>query len=424
MKKTWFDQHFGQFKWIGWAVCIIAASFYCYEYALRIIPSIISLQLRIHYGNLSLSAFGWLASLYYWMYTPMQAVVGVSTDRYGPRHVLIFAIILCFVGSYLFGATHSIYIAGFGRLLTGIGSAFAFVGALKLAAIWLPKKYFPIFSGIIMSIGMLAAIIGDYAMTWLSIHWGWLNLLYITSVFGIILTVIFILFVHEKNVPQTRHKKSTSLGFMYKNFWRLLHTPKYIIIGLIGCFLYISLSGFADMWGIPFLKTIYPNEALRVASVNSTVYWGWFFGAPLISLIASKYNQRISPLRYGSLFAAIIFSIILLFPHLPIVLMGILLFIFGVCCSSENLCFVIARDYESLRFAATAMGVVNLIIMISGIVLQPLIAHIVDWVWSGQIIHGLRIYTLNDYRFALLIVPFFLVVAFFMSFFVHDEVSN
>ena len=104
--------------------------------------------------------------------------------------------------------------------------------------------------------------------------------------------------------------------------------------------------------------------------------------------------------------------------------MGILLFIFGVCCSSENLCFVIARDYESLRFAATAMGVVNLIIMISGIVLQPLIAHIVDWVWSGQIIHGLRIYTLNDYRFALLIVPFFLVVAFFMSFFVHDEVSN
>ena len=424
MKKTWFDRHFGQYQWIGWAVCIIAALFYCYEYSLRIMPSVISLELRTHYDNLSLGAFGTLSSLYYWAYTPMQAVVGVSTDRYGPRHSLLLAILLCVVGNYLFGATSNIYVAGIGRLLVGMGSAFAFVGALKLAAIWLSKKYFPFFSGITMAIGMLAAIIGDYAMTWVNIHLGWQMLIDIGSVLGLILFVVFFLFVQEKTIPKSRKKRENSLGFMYKTFWHLLKSPKYIVLGLIGCFLYLSLAGFADIWGIPFIKTIHPGEQMRAASINSMVFWGWFFGAPLISFIASKYNQRISPLRYGSFIAAILFIIVLVFPHLPIALLGFILFLFGVCCSAEILCFAIARDYTSLKFAATAIGVVNLLIMISGIILQPLIAHIVDWVWNGQMQNGLRLYSLNEYRIALTIIPFFLIISGILTFFLEDTVSE
>jgi MFS family permease len=424
MKKTWFLKHFGSYKWVGWAICILAAVFYCYEYSLRILPSIISGQLRVHYSNLSLGAFGVLSSLYYWAYTPMQAVVGVSTDRYGPRHILLLAIILCVIGNYLFGATNNVYIAGIGRLLTGAGSAFAFVGALKLAALWLPKKYFPFFSGIIMSIGMLAAIIGDYLMTWISIKWGWMTLIVSGSIVGLILFVLFFIFVHEKTIPTSRKKKQNSLGFMYKNFWKLLTSPKYILLGLIGCFLYLSLDGFADIWGIPFIKMIYPNDALEAANINSMVFWGWFFGAPLISFIASKYNQRVSPLRYGSFIAAVLFLIILAYPHLPITLLCIILFLFGLLCSSETLCFVIARDYASLRFAATAMGVVNLIIMISGIILQPLIARIVDWTWHGQMHNGLQIYTLGEYREALLIIPFFLIISGALTFFLKDNVST
>ncbi|PHQ79248.1 MAG: hypothetical protein COB66_07220, partial [Coxiella sp. (in: Bacteria)] len=267
LRKTWFDRHFGQYQWIGWAICILAAFFYCYEYSLRITPSIISTSLRSHYGDLSLSSLGTLSSLYYWAYTPMQAVVGVSIDRYGPRHSLLMAILICIVGNYLFGATSNIYVAAIGRLLVGMGSAFAFVGALKLAAIWLPKKYFPFFSGLLMTVGMIAAIAGDYAMTWINLHWGWHSVIYSGSVIGLILFGIFILAVHEKSIPKTRQKKQTSLGFMYKTFWRLLTTPKYITVGLIGCFLSLSLIGFADMWGIPFLKTLYPNNELHNATI-------------------------------------------------------------------------------------------------------------------------------------------------------------
>lgn len=424
MKNTWFLTKFGKYRWIGWVICILAAAFYCYEYSLRILPSIVSMQIRSHYGNLTLGAFGILSSLYYWAYTPMQAVVGVSTDRYGPRHILLLAIILCIVGNYFFGATHNIYLAGLGRLLVGAGSAFAFVGALKLAALWLPKKYFPFFSGITMSIGMIAAIIGDYAMTWINMKWGWTALIYSGSIVGIILLVFFFIFVHEKTIPESRKKKQNSLGFMYKTFWNLLISPKYILLGLIGCFLYLSLDGFADIWGIPFIKTIYPNQELRAASINSMVFWGWFVGSPLVTFLASKYNQRVSPLRYGGFIAAILFLVILAYPHLPITLLYFILFLFGILCSAETLCFAIAKDYTSLRFAATAMGVVNLIIMISGIILQPLIARIVDWTWNGQVQNGLPIYTLNEYREALLIIPFFLIIAGVLTFFLKDDVSN
>jgi MFS family permease len=423
MKKTWFDRHFGKYTWVGWAICIIAALFYCYEYNLRISPSIISFQLRDHYNDLSLSSFGILSSLYYWAYTPMQAVVGVTTDRYGPRNCLIGAIILCVIGNYLFGASHSLYLAGFGRILVGMGSAFAFVGTLKLAAIWLPKRLFPLFSGLTMSMGMLSAIVGDYAMTWVNMKFGWQWLLHIGSILGIIIFVVFIFLVHEKTMPKVRKKKETSLGFMYKTFFNFLMTPKYILVGLIGCFLYLSLAGFADIWGIPYIKTIYPGEGFRAASINSMVFWGWFVGAPSISFVAAKFNLRVTPIRYGCFAAAVLFAILLAFPHLPIALFGFILFIFGICCSVENLCFVLARDFASLRYAATAIGVVNLIIMISGLVIQPIIAHVVDAVWSGTMQDGLRVYTMHDYRIGLIIIPVFLFIAGILTFFVKDDIK-
>lgn len=423
MKKTWFDRHFGKYSWIGWMICLIAALFYCYEYTLRISPSIISIQLRQHFDNLTISTFGILASLYYWSYTPMQAVVGVATDRYGARHVLIGAIILCALGNYLFGATHNIYIAGLGRILIGMGSAFAFVGTLKLVAVWLPKDYFALFSGLTMSLGMLSAIIGNYGMTWVNIHLGWTWVIDIGTVIGILLATLFTLLVHEKTIPKSRMKKENSIGFMYKTFFSFLSTPKYLIVGFIGCFLYLSLDGFADIWGIPFIKTVYPDQALRAASINSMIFWGWMVGAPTISFIAAKLNIRVIPIRYGSFLGAILFAIFLAHPHMPIALLSLILFFFGVCCSVENLCFVLARDFTSLRFTATAMGVINLIIMISGLIIQPVIAYFVDLAWSGTIKNGLRIYTIGDYQLGLIIIPAFLVIAGILTFFIKDDIN-
>src|SRR5262245_26180778 len=107
-----------------WVVCSFGAIFYCYEYILRIFPSVIAEQLS-HYFFIGAAGFGQLAAFYYYAYDPMQLPVGLLVDRYGPRKLLASAALVCAVGSAVFIYPYFV-VASFGRFLVGFGSAFAF----------------------------------------------------------------------------------------------------------------------------------------------------------------------------------------------------------------------------------------------------------------------------------------------------------
>jgi len=92
---------------IGWLICILGAVFYCYEYLLRIEPSVMVLPLE-HYFHISAKGLGILSGLYYMAYTPMQLVVGVVTDMFGPRRVLTVAVLICAAGSFVFGTARTL----------------------------------------------------------------------------------------------------------------------------------------------------------------------------------------------------------------------------------------------------------------------------------------------------------------------------
>src|SRR5262245_9308234 len=116
---------------LPWVICGLGALFYCYEYLLRIAPSVMMVDLMQAY-QINATVFGNLAAFYYYAYTPVQLPVGVLMDHYGPRRLLTFACLACALGSYLFAHASYISMAQFGRFLVGFGSAFAFVGVLKL----------------------------------------------------------------------------------------------------------------------------------------------------------------------------------------------------------------------------------------------------------------------------------------------------
>src|SRR3990167_10224294 len=121
----------------GVLICIVGAVFYSYEYFLRISPSVMEDALRYHFA-LRATSFGILSAFYYYAYVPMQLPVGIMLDRYGPRLLLTIACGACVLGTFLFTLTTNFYTAATGRLFIGFGSAFAYVGVLKLATIWLP----------------------------------------------------------------------------------------------------------------------------------------------------------------------------------------------------------------------------------------------------------------------------------------------
>ena len=68
--------------------------------------------------------------------------------------------------------------------MVGFGSAFAFVGVLKLATIWLPPDRFALVSGLAMALGQVGAILGNLALTSLVVHQGWRQTSYLAAIFS------------------------------------------------------------------------------------------------------------------------------------------------------------------------------------------------------------------------------------------------
>lgn len=408
----------------AWFICALAALFYTYEYLLRIEPGIMAEQLR-HYFALSAGGLGLLASMYYWAYTPLQLVVGLITDRFGARHVLITAIIACILGTWLFGSTHIYFIAAIARFFIGAGSAFAFVGALKLASDWLPKKYFSFFVGLCTSLGMLGAMFGETVMSWVVDHLGWHPVIADSMWLGVILLGIFFLFVFEKHAVVKKIQRTKPLSFraLGHSLLQIISCKTLWQAGFIGCALFLSLSLLAEQWGNTFIQKALGSNAQSASYYIDMIFFGWFVGSPLHGYLSEKLASRQRILCWGSFLAALTFMPIILWPQLlPHWLLAALFFLFGFFCSTEINCFAIARDWVEGRLTATAVGFMNACVMVGGMIVQPFFGFCLDFLSDKHpTIHASVEYTLSDYQKALVIVPFFLVISFFISYFMKDS---
>lgn len=390
---------------IGWIICGLGAVFYCYEYLLRIQPSVMVPELMRQF-NISADRFSTVVSLYYLAYTPMQLVVGVITDLYGPRYILTFAVIICTIGSFFFGVADNLYLASTGRFLVGFGSAFAFVSALKLASIWLPLNRFALFAGLVTALGMIGGMAGDIGMTSLVATFGWKRTIYAASILGAILTPIIWFVIRDKKqtgtdpiAARTPYKETIS-GLLV-----ILGNRQAWLAGFIGCILYLSLSVFAELWGIPFLQEVYHLSASQAALANSLVFFGWLVGAPLTGWISDKLRKRRLPLFFGCLLSALCIGWVIYAPFTPVYIVEILLFFFGFFSSIEVVCFAVGRETSPSHVAGAAVSFVNLLVMFGGLAFQPLVGKLLDRFWTGHYVNGVRSYDLHAHQLALTIIP-------------------
>ena len=418
-----------QASYLGWLICALGAVFYAYEYLLRIAPSAMEDALRLHF-NLTATGFGFLSAVYYYAYVPMQLPVGIMMDRFGPKRLLTFACVICIIGTYLFTDTNLPVLSAVGRFLVGMGSAFAFVGVLKLATMWLPENQLAMVAGMTSALGTIGAMMGDnFIVAWVN-HCGWQTSMNYIAVFGIILAVI--LWVGIKDHPrhvftgpesETMRKKIQDLGSIIKNKQIWLN-------GFYGCMVYLPTTVFAELWGIPYLRHAHHLTETQAAFANSLVFFGFMIGAPTIGAISDKIRRRKLPMIVGATGAAIMMCIILYAPHLSMNTLNVCVFILGLFYSAQTIVFAVGRELSPARSAGSAIALTNMIVMIGAMILQPMIGRLLDlslrYHHAGDIPKGIAmnqvhwLYSAADYRLAMSIIPVGIMTAVFLTFFIRE----
>lgn len=416
----------------AWFICALGAIYYSYEYFLRISPSVMEPALRSHF-NLTAGGFGVLSAFYYYAYVPLQIPVGVLLDRYGPRILLTLACLICVIGTFIFAGTQTFWIAAFGRFLVGLGSAFAFVGVLKLATIWLPETKLAMVSGLAAALGTIGAMVGDNLLGMFVINVGWRSTMEITAFFGIGLAIILWLGVRDTNKRREHTGTIDTFKRSMLDLNIIIRDKQMWINGLFGCLVYLPTTVFAELWGIPYLKSAQGLTQPAADFANSLLFLGFTIGAPLMGLISDRLKRRKPPMFIGAVCAAIIMGIILYIPALSEYHIDILMFLLGLFYSAQCIVFAVGRELSPSEAAGTAMAMTNMLVMLGAMFLQPLVGHLLDWSLAHRLRHAievnssdllLQLYTASDYQFALSIIPLGILFAAVLTFFLRETYAN
>lgn len=359
----------------SWLIWLTAGLFYLFEFVHRVALSVMLPELSQSF-NVSSALLSGLAASYFFAYAFAQIPVGLLIDRFGTRRLLTLACFIVTVGSFLFAYTDNILLATYCRILIGFGSAFAFVGCLKLAANWFPAHRFAFIVGLTNLCGIGGALIGGNPIAHAVDAFGWREVMYSSGIIGLAISLLLWKVVRDGS----QHKKSELIRF--KLLAVIQNRQTWLIAIVAGCMV-APIVSYSELWGVTYIMHTYNLSRPDAAHITTLTFIGIAIGGPSIGWLSDYFRQRTIFMAIGIVGALISMCLILFGPIMPLWLVSLLHGTFGFFTSSMLLCFSLNSEATSASIRATTIAFTNSIIMLSGALLQTLSGYLLDFTYNN-----------------------------------------
>jgi MFS family permease len=388
----------------GIAAWAVAAAGFFFAWVLRVSPSVMIEPIMAEFA-VGGALLGTLSGLYFYTYAILQAPAGLAMDRWGPRRALSLAALATAAGCVLFAAAPTIEIAYLGRLLIGGGVAFAFLGSLVLASAWLPLRRFALFSGLGMAIGLLGGIAGQAPMSLIVERAGWRDAMLVLGVAALGVAVATWLFVRDGPAPRAPRRANAGEPSVLRGLWDVVRRPQTLYIAGYAGMMASPMLAFGALWGVPYTMKAYGLGKFEAASVMAPILFGFTAGAPAWGWLSDRIGRRKLPMLAGACAGLAAMLAALYVPALPLAVYSVLLFFVGFGGAAMSLSYAVAREHNAGGGTGAALGFVNMCSVLGGAVFQPLIGWLLDLAWDGTLAGGARVYALDAYRTAFVVLP-------------------
>ena len=391
----------------GW---LVAAVFFFYAWVLRVAPSITVEPLMRDFA-VGGAIVGNLSAVYFWAYAALQIPCGLLTDRWGPRRVLTVAILVTGCGCAVMGFAPSIEMAYAGRALIGFGAAFAFVGSMVIAALWLPARRFAFFSGVALAVGLAGGVVGQGPLAAAVAAFGWRDYMVTLGGWALIHALLAWLLIRDR--PRSAAQGGADGAAhaplapepMRNSLARALHRPQNFLIAAFAFLMSVPILAFGGLWGVPYTVARFGVDTTAAGFAMAAMLLGVACGGPLWGLLSDRLGRRKPILLAGGLLGLAAIGCAIYLSGLPFVAFQVCVFLSGFGGSAMVTAFALGREQNDVRSAGTALGLINMCTVLSGAVSQPLIGLMLDLSWAGETVNGARVYDLSAYENAFLLLP-------------------
>ena len=333
------------------------------------------------------------------VYAGMQVPVGVLLDRYGPRALLLWGLVLMTAGQVGFAFAPT-FLTGVGaRAVLGAGDAMVFVSVIRLVSTWFLVRQAPFVTQLTGQVGQLGAIVAAAPLSYALHAWGWTRAFAAASSLGVVLMVAVLLLVKDSPyaVGEPTLIKLRALARSLQTVWGNPGTRLGMWTHFTSQF---ATTVFAMLWGFPFLvrgEGLTPGQASTLLMVMTA--WVVVSGLAL-SWMVSRFPYYRSWLVVGIvLVMALVWAVVLArSTPAPMWLLVVLVCSVSAGGPASMVGFDLARSFTPLESTGRANGVVNVGGFSASLLTMAAIGVLLDLREPG----GMAAYDLGDFRVALM----------------------
>lgn len=383
---------------LPWIICLTGGLLFFYEFIQLNLMNTLNPFISQSF-HLTPTQISTISAMYFVSNAALVFVAGNLLDRYSNKACIIFATFLCTLGTFGFAWAQNAWQLAALRFIIGIGGAFCFISAFRLATRWFPVKRLAFITGVIVTIAMAGGMIAQQPAIWLIHATDWRTAMLYNGGLGVIIMLMMIAVIKDApDITKLRQEQSAVRAQGIRQpITRILKNKKIWGVALYGSLLNLAVFMIGALWGTRYLMRAHGLTMDASSHICGMIYLGSMVGCPLVGYLSDQFfSQKKLMIIFATASLAVLLSII----YLPLsfgALVGTF-FAFGLLTSSQVLAYPYAAAQASASFKGTSASIVSTCMELLPAIFQP----IFGWLLTMHAqYHSALALNGADYRFAL-----------------------
>ena len=409
--------------WLAWISVLVASLFFAYELIQMHMFSAINYDLMREF-SLNARELGFLSSVYLWANVIFLFPAGWILDRVSTKRVILIAMSICVIGTFLFAMFSSYSTILVSRFFTGIGSAFCLLSCVRLASRWFPNSKLALVTGIIVTIAMLGGVFAQAPLTKLTEWLGWRKAVYVDGFIGVGIILLIALFI--KNNPLQMDKVyENQIGELKKlGFWlsakHAYFRKQNWLAAIYTSTMNLPIVLLGAIYGTLYLTQCYELSKTQASFINTMLFVGTIVGGPMVGWLSDRIQLRKLPMLISAVLSVVIILLLIKCDALNVSTLYVLFFLLGFFSSAQIIGYPVVSESNSPIVTASSVSVVSVVTQGGGVFYQPYFGYLLQKNWNGLYAGGIQVFSVSNYNEALFMILCGFVVAFVAALFLRE----
>tara|TARA_Y100000817_G_C16842916_1_gene538852 strand:+ start:1 stop:1209 length:1209 start_codon:yes stop_codon:yes gene_type:complete len=289
--------------------CVFAFGFFISNLLRSItatLTPVLSSEFDLTAGNLGLLAGG-----YFLGFSLMQIPAGFLLDKYGPKKVVAYFLLIALVSTISFAFAKSFTGLLISRFFIGVGVAACLMGPLTGYRVWFEEKYQQRANSWMLMVASFGFVISTLPVQILLPMIGWRSIFLLISILILVSVILIFLFIPSWNnkVESQPNQKKGSLSEVWKNKFFISLMP-------LAFFNYGGVQAIQTLWAGPWMLNVTGYSPLDSATglfwINITMLFSFMAWGYILPKLSSFGIDSIRIVKFGLPLSYLVLFIIII----------------------------------------------------------------------------------------------------------------